>query len=128
MITLYQFATSPFCEKVRRLLSYKGLEYRIHDVDRTKIPELKHVSPFGKFQALDDNGIAVCDSTDIAHYLDARYPGRPVIPADPVQAAMVHVIDDRAEESLYFYEITMRLSWEHNARQTVPSLMPTLPR
>ncbi|NHV25903.1 glutathione S-transferase family protein [Burkholderia sp. D-99] len=127
MITLYQFASSPLCEKVRRILAFKRVDYRIHEVDRTKTHELRQVSPFGKFPALDDHGTAVCDSTDIAHHLEARFPERPLIPADPVQAATVHIIEDWADESLYFYEITMRLAWEHNARRTVPSLMATLP-
>lgn len=127
MITLYQFASSPLCEKVRRILAFKRVDYRIHEVERAKAHELKHLSPFGKFPALDDNGIAVCDSTDIAHHLEAHFPERPLIPADPAQAAMVHIIEDWADESLYFYEITMRLAWEHNARRTVPSLMATLP-
>ncbi|MCY1269216.1 Protein LigF [compost metagenome] len=128
MITLYQFQSSPLCEKVRRILAYKGLAYKIHEVDRMATEALKPISPFGKFPAIDDNGTAVCDSTDIAHYLESRYPERPLISTDPEQAAQIHIIEDWADESLYFYEITMRLSWEHNARNTIKSLMPTLPK
>lgn len=128
MITLYQFQSSPLCEKVRRILAYKGLAYEIHEVDRMATDALKSVSPFGKFPAIDDGGHAVCDSTDIAHYLEERYPQNPLISADPEQAALIHIIEDWADESLYFYEIAMRLSWEHNARHTIKSLMPTLPK
>ena len=31
--TLYQFATSPFCAKVRKILDFKGLDYRVVEVD-----------------------------------------------------------------------------------------------
>ncbi|TNF83372.1 glutathione S-transferase family protein [Pseudomonas sp. ICMP22404] len=128
MITIYQFESSPLCEKVRRILGYKGIEYQIHEVDRSKAQELKHVSPFGKFPAIDDDGVSVCDSTDIAYYLDNKFAQRPLIPADPILAAQMHIIEDWADESLYFYEITMRLSWEHNARHTIKAIMSTLPK
>jgi glutathione S-transferase len=127
MITLYQFLSSPLCEKARRILAYKGLDYQIHEVDRTKTEELKHVSPFGKFPAMEHDGEAVCDSTDIAHYLEEKYPANPLIPADPVMAAQAHIIEDWADESLYFYEITMRVSWEHNAKNNLQKLMETMP-
>ena len=127
MITLYQFLSSPLCEKARRILAYKGIEYKIHEVDRTKTEELKHVSPFGKFPAMEHDGEAICDSTDIAYFLEEKYPEKPLIPSDPLMAAQAHIIEDWADESLYFYEITMRVSWEHNARNNLQKLMETMP-
>ena len=115
MITLYQFATSPLCEKVRRILHYKGLDFEIHDVPRNEGAKYERVSPTGKFPAIDDDGTPVWDSTDIAHHIEAKHPTPALIPSDPREAAMVHVIEDWADESLYFYEITMRVAWEHNA-------------
>ncbi len=127
MITLYQFATSPMCEKVRRILNHKGLAYQVLEVDRAKVKDHVAVSPFGKFPALMDGATPVCDSTDIAHHLEAAYPQRPLLPSDPVLAAQVHVLEDWADESLYFYEITMRLSWENNLRRNIGRFMATLP-
>jgi len=127
MITLYQFLSSPLCEKARRILAYKGIEYKIHEVDRTKTEELTHVSPFGKFPAMEHDGEAICDSTDIAYFLEEKYPEKPLIPSDPLMAAQAHIIEDWADESLYFYEITMRVSWEHNARNNLQKLMETMP-
>ena len=37
MITLYQFANSPFAEKVRRAMNYKGLDFEIHEVALARI-------------------------------------------------------------------------------------------
>src|SRR5689334_5813481 len=39
-ITLYQFATSPFCAKVRKILDFKGLDYRVVEVDYLERKEL----------------------------------------------------------------------------------------
>ena len=127
MITLYQFATSPLCEKVRRILNYKQLPFEIHEVPRAKVAEYAKVSPTGKFPAIDDDGTAVWDSTDIAHHLEERAPERPLVPSDPRDAALVHVIEDWADESLYFYEMTMRIAWEHNAPRVVDEFVATMP-
>ncbi len=127
MITLYQFKTSPLCEKVRRALNYKGIAFDVHEVDRTKVEELKHVSPFGKFPALQDNDTAVCDSTDIVYYLEEKFSERSLVPIDPKLKAQMHITEDWADESLYFYEITMRFSWERNLRPNLDKVMETMP-
>jgi len=119
MITLYQFATSPFCQKVRRILHRKGLDFTLHEVPRAEIAKYAWVSPTGKLPAIDHDGHAVWDSTDIAHYLEAHFPDPPLLPRDRAERARVHVLEDWADESLYFYEMTMRLAWEHNARRKV---------
>ncbi len=133
MITLYQFATSPFTEKVRRALAYKGIAFEIHEVDRAAVPGGKyaHVSPTGKFPAIEHDGVAIWDSTDVIRHLDAAFPNRPLIPADPRDAALAHVIEDWADESLYFYEMTMRLGWAHNLYASLDEFaagMPGVPR
>ena len=38
--TLYQFMTSPFCSKVRKILDYKGIDYQIVEVDYVERKEL----------------------------------------------------------------------------------------
>ena len=39
-LILYQFATSPFCAKVRKILDFKGLDYRVVEVDYLERKEL----------------------------------------------------------------------------------------
>ena len=127
MITLYQFATSPLCEKVRRILNVKRLPFEIHEVPRSEVAKYERVSPTGKFPAIDDDGTPVWDSTDIAHHLEAKAPTPALVPSDPREAALVHVIEDWADESLYFYEITMRVAWEHNAGKVAEEFAATMP-
>ena len=129
MIKLYQFATSPFTEKVRRALNYKGLPFEVCEVARMEVPSGKyaHVSSTGKFPAIEDGDKALCDSTDIIHHLDARYPDKPLTPTDRREAALAHAIEEWADESLYFYEMTMRLTWEHNLEAALDEFAATLP-
>ena len=127
MIILHQFASSPFTEKVTRILTYKNLDYQVEEINRLKAKKYSHVSPFGKFPALLIDNQPVCDSTDIAYELDRRFPEKKIIPDDPEQRSLVHIIEDWADESLYFYEMTMRISWENNARSTLRKIKHTLP-
>ncbi len=123
-VTLYQFEISPFCDKVRRMLNLKGVPFAVHEVRFAEIGKLKRtVSPTGKFPALDLDGRIVVDSTDIAEALDAAYPTPRLIPADPREKALAHVIEDWADESLYFYEMTMRFAWPENAKRWTPELL-----
>ncbi|MBI2802694.1 MAG: glutathione S-transferase family protein [Gammaproteobacteria bacterium] len=127
MITLYQFPTSPFCEKIRRLLGYKALPYRLIDVPRAAVADYRDVSPIGKFPAIDHDGTKVWDSTDIAEYLERIAPDPTVLPNATRDRALAHVIEDWADESLYLYEIEMRLAWRHNLLPLVPSFAATMP-
>ena len=127
MITLYQFATSPFCEKIRRALQYKGLDYEVHNVPRAEVANYKHISPSGKFPAIEHDGKAVADSTDVLRYLDEAFPIKPLIPADAKNAAHAHIIEDWADESLYFYEMTMRIAWSHNNAAVIEEFVATMP-
>ncbi|MCY4025734.1 MAG: glutathione S-transferase family protein [Acidobacteria bacterium] len=129
MITLYQFSTSPFAEKVRRALNYKGLDFEIREVGRAKVAQgdYGHVSPTGKFPAIQDGDTAVWDSTDILYHLEAAHGGPSLIPAVARDAALAHAIEEWADESLYFYEMTMRLTWEHNLDAALDEFARTLP-
>lgn len=123
MFTLYQFEISPFCDKVRRILNVKGQDYAIREVKISEAGRLREISPSGKYPVLDHDGTRIADSTDIAHYLETRFPAPRLVPADPAQAALAHVLEDWADESLYFQEMTMRLVWPQNARHWAPILL-----
>ena len=127
MITLYQFPTSPFSEKVRRILNFKQVAFIVHDVPRARVAEYARVSPTGKFPAIDHDGTPVWDSTDIAHHLERAFPEPALIPASGPERGLVHALEDWADESLYFYEMTMRLAWEHNVGRVLPAFLATMP-
>jgi glutathione S-transferase len=123
MIVLYQFAISPFCDKIRRVLHLKKIPYRTHEIPLLETPTtLKRVNPIGKVPALDDGGRVIADSTEIARYLDDKVPAPPLYPSSPRDRALCHVLEDWADESLYFYEVRMRLTFPHNARRTIDAL------
>jgi glutathione S-transferase len=96
MLKLYDFPMSPRARKVRIVLAEKGLQYEKVTVDITKgeqkKPEFLAVNPYGKVPALQDNGLAIYESTIIMEYLNDRYPNPPLLPTDPGQRAGARVL------------------------------------
>jgi len=72
MIKLYQFATCPFCEKVRVKLKELGLEYEKIEVDHAKKPKIV-IDLGGTVPVIDDNGTIMNESDDIVKYLENKY-------------------------------------------------------
>ena len=123
MITLYQFEISPFCDKVRRILHWKRQPYEIVEIPLAETyTRLRRINSVGKLPCLDHDGRRIADSTEIAHHLEEAFPEPPLLPADPRERGLVHALEDWADESLYFYELTLRFTLPHNARRWIPAL------
>jgi glutathione S-transferase len=123
MITLYQFEVSPFCDKIRRVLHWKKQPYEVHEVSLWQaLTQVRRLNPVGKLPCLEHDGHFVADSSDITRYLEERFPTPPLLPGDPARRALCHVLEDWADESLYFYEMRLRFGEPHNAKRWLPVL------
>ncbi len=123
MITLYQFEVSPFCDKARRVLHWKKQPYEVHEVSLWQaLTQLRRLNPAGKLPCLEHDGRLIADSSEIALYLEERFPTPPLRPGDPAQRALCHVLEDWADESLYFYEMRLRFGTRENAKRWLPVL------
>jgi glutathione S-transferase len=127
MITLYQFAASPFCDKIRRVLRYKNVQFTVYEWPLAEVPLIREKNPTGKLPILEIDGTYIPDSTNIALEVERRYPKPPLLPADPVQRAQVLVLEDWADESLYFYEMTSRFG-EQDFDANISKLMAGAPK
>ena len=123
MITLHQFEISPFCDKIRRILHWKQQPYVVREVPLRDAMSVRRVNPAGKLPCLEHDGRFVADSTDIAYYLEETFPDPPLVPRDPKQRALCHIFEDWADESLYFYEMRLRFTVDHNTRRNLPLLV-----
>lgn len=110
--TLYQFATSPFCSKVRKILDYKGLDYQIVEVDYIERKELIAASgqimvPALRLEhAAGDGGGGVetiVDSDRIALRLEELCPEPTILPPRNrgLHLALTRHIDSEVEEALF---------------------------
>lgn len=81
---LYGSSLSPYVRKVLAYAVERGIEL---DLQPTGIgdpnPEFRKASPFGKMPGFADGDYALADSSAIIHYLEAKYPERPLIPVEP---------------------------------------------
>jgi glutathione S-transferase len=124
MIVLHQFEISPFCDKIRRVLHAKGQDYEVREILASQsLWKVRRVNPIGKLPCLEHNGQSIADSTEIAAYLEEQFPEPHLIPSDPYERALCHLLEDWADESLYFYEMTLRFGLPHNARRFIPALV-----
>jgi len=101
---LYQFATSPFCAKVRKLLEYKGVEYDLVEVDYLERKELLAASGQIMVPALTlDSGETIADSDRIAMRLEELYPTPTLFPpgARGIHIALARYIDSAVEEAIF---------------------------
>jgi glutathione S-transferase len=101
MLELYQFESSHYCEKVRLILDYKGLEYRKVEVT-PGIGQIELFQMSGQRQVpvLKDESEIIADSTQIAEYLDRKYPEKPIIPTDPKRKGLCLLMEQWADESI----------------------------
>lgn len=108
-IVLHQWEMSPFCNKTRRCLRFKGLEYTVIDYNGLEARKAATLSPAGKLPVLDYDGERIQDSSRIAEFLDRRHPQRLLYPAEPEALASARLWEDWAGNTLYFFEIYIRM-------------------
>ena len=98
MIKLYDFKSSPNCQRVKVVLAEKNLPYEIVPIDLTKKeqknPDYLKLNPYGKVPVLTDDSTVLYESLIINEYLDEKYPNPPLLPKDPARKAKARILID----------------------------------
>jgi glutathione S-transferase len=98
VIKLYDFKSSPNCQRVKVVLAEKNLPYEIVPVDLTKkeqkIPQYLQMNPYGKVPVLTDDSTVLYESLIINEYLEEKYPNPPLMPKDPAKKAKGRILVD----------------------------------
>lgn len=110
MLTLYGINLSTFTRKVRLALLEKGLPHQL-EVAPMGSPKVKALHPLGKIPVLEDQGIAIPDSSVIIAYLERAYPDRPLYPASAAELARALWLEEYADTRLR--EATLTFFSEH---------------
>ena len=114
---------SPYCWKVQMALIAKGIEYDVHD---TLNP--KRANPFAKLPYLEIDGRGYEDSTHIVRAIDEISEHGPrLIPNDPVLAAEANILDDWADEALYWHGFRAKFVDEEGWRHVSAEMVKLLP-
>jgi len=98
MIKLYDFKSSPNCQRVKVVLAEKNLPYEIVPIDlrkqEQKTPEYLKLNPYGKVPVLVDDGTVLYESCIINEYLNEKYRNPPLMPADLGKRAKARILTD----------------------------------
>ena len=105
--------------KVRAILDYKRLQYERVKTHGSTMLDLRRRGKTGKVPAVEIDGELIVDSTDIAYALDQRFADPPLFPVDPRARGLCHVLEDWADESLYFVGLYYRW-FEEEGRKPIP--------
>lgn len=91
MLTLYTHPMSPCSQKVRIVLTEKGLPWDKYDVNLPEkenlTPEYLELNPLGVVPTLVDDGNPVIESSIICEYLEDKFPEPALRPDDPLLQA-----------------------------------------
>jgi glutathione S-transferase len=101
---LYQFASSPFCAKVRKIFDYKGIEYETVEVDYLERKELLLVSRQLMVPAAAlDTGEVITDSERIALRLEELSPEPTIFPLNwrGIHLALARYFDTEFEDVIF---------------------------
>jgi glutathione S-transferase len=131
-ITLIQYpglssgtTMSPPCAKVHMALRLKGLPYQIKNLRTPN--EARRYNPRGRVPALLLGAETIVDSTDILTALDARFPDPPLEPDDPLERARAKILEDWADEVLYFYGVYTRFAVPENFARLKAEVFSRMP-
>lgn len=104
---VYGSSISPFVRKVLAFAHEKGVAVECVRVGLGQGgPDFAEASPFAKMPALRDPGaddgrdFVISDSTAICHYIEAKHPEHPLIPAAPIARARVVWFEEFADTML----------------------------
>ena len=97
-IKLYDFPSSPNCQRVKVVLAEKKLPYETVPIDLKKgdqkKPEYLKLNPYGKVPVIIDGATVLYESCIINEYLDEKYPEPPLMPKDHAKKAKVRILID----------------------------------
>ncbi len=99
-IKLYDFPSSPNCQRVKVVLEEKKLAYETIRVDlrknEQKEPEFLKLNPRGKVPVLVDGETVLYESRIINEYLEEEYPEPTLMPKEPARRAKIRLLMDYA--------------------------------
>ena len=98
MIKLYDFKSSPNCQRVKVVLEEKKIPYETVPIDlrarEQKTPAYLKINPYGKVPAIIDGDTVLYESCIINEYLEEKYPSPRLMPSDPAARAKARILVD----------------------------------
>lgn len=124
MLTVYGSKVSYFTGKLEAYLRYKQIPYRFQTMTSEYfsriIPEKTGAQQMPAVELAD--GRWGTDTTPLIAWFEREHPEHPIIPADPQQAFVAHLIEDYADEWLWRPAMHFRWSY-YTGRQLLGTIL-----
>lgn len=113
--TLWGGEHSLFTRKLQAMLNYLDLDYefKLKTNEAASVMDARLGTHFIPGLQTPE-GWFIHDTTPIGLMLNAKYPGRPILPNTPVQRIAAHLLEDWADEWFGRYAISSRWCYPHN--------------
>lgn len=121
-VVLHQWDISPFCRKVRKALHVKRIDFSTVDYNGLRAPQAAKLAPSRQLPVLDWGGQLIADSSLICEFLERQVSIPALYPRDRRDAALARLLEDWADESLYYFEMHFRAAYPSAAAKTVDLL------
>src|SRR5262249_37572918 len=105
-------------------LTWKRAPYEVKNLRLLQtITRVNRLNPISRVPTLDDDGEIIANSADIARHLEEKFPEPPLLPRGSAERSLVHMLEDWADQSLYFYEARPRFPFPANVERTANLLL-----
>jgi glutathione S-transferase len=121
-VVLHQWEISPFCNKVRKMLRFKGIAHRVENYNGLRAMKASRLAPSRQLPVMDWGSERVADSASIAAFIDQRVPAPPLYPAEAAEAALARRYEDWAGASLYHYGMYFRVDYAEPRARSIALL------
>ena len=114
-ITLYSARTCPFAQRTRLMLSEKGIDFELIEIDLKNTPAwFQDISPYGKVPTLKQGEDLVWESAIINEYLEEVYPRPSLFPTQASLRAYARFWIDFANVKFvpWFYKLLLQQDLE----------------
>ena len=111
---------SPYVRKVLACMNLKGIGYEVDPITPFfGDEEFRRRSPLCRIPVLIDGDFSISDSSVICAYLDEKYPGHALLPADPEDRARARWLEEFADTrlgdlfiwNLFYQKVVKPLVW-----------------
>ena len=122
-----------YARAVRMACEEKGVPYSVTRA-LPQTPEVQALHPFGKIPILRHDGFVLCESKAIVSYLDHLSPERPLIPTEPIAAALTEqwislvndVVDQTMIRDYVLSYVRARIEERPPNRTTIDATLPAI--
>lgn len=124
MFRFFHLPLSPFCRKVRLVLSEKKLEFElIEEKYWEKREDFLALNPFGQVPVLQNSEITLTESSAICEYLNEKFPDPELLPNNIEERAEVRRVVSWFDDK-FNREVTQKLVYERITKKIIGEGFP----